>query len=134
MPLVNIDLLEGRPREELTAIADAVHDAMVELLDVPERDRFQILTEHRADTLSFDRGYLDIERSDAFLLVRVTLSAGRSTDAKRDFYRRLADLLAERVGLATEDLAVVLLENNREDWSFGHGQASYVELPRDAWR
>jgi 4-oxalocrotonate tautomerase len=134
MPLVTIDLLEGRPREELGAIAGAVHDAMVEELDVPERDRFQIVTEHRPETLAFDRHYLDIDRSDAFVLVRVTLSAGRSTDAKRDFYRRLADLLAERVGLATEDLAVVLLENNREDWSFGRGQASYVELPRDAWR
>jgi 4-oxalocrotonate tautomerase len=134
MPLVNIDLLEGRPREELTAIAGAVHEAMIEELDVPERDRFQILTEHRPETLTFDRHYLDIERSDAFVLVRITLSAGRSTDAKRGFYRRLADLLAERVGLATEDLAVALVENGREDWSFGRGQASYLELPREDWR
>jgi 4-oxalocrotonate tautomerase len=134
MPLVNIDLLEGRPREELSAIAGAVQEAMVEELDVPARDRFQIVTEHRPETLTFDRHYLDIDRSDAFVLVRITLSAGRSTDTKRDFYRRLADLLAERVGLAMEDLAVVLVENNREDWSFGRGQASYVELPRDAWR
>ena|SRR5215212_772453 len=134
MPLVNIDLLEGRPREQLSAIADAVHDAMVQELDVPERDRFQILTEHRPETLTFDRHYLDIDRSEAFVLVRVTLSAGRSTDAKQAFYRRLAELLAERVGLATEDLAVMLVENNREDWSFGRGQASYLELPRDAWR
>jgi 4-oxalocrotonate tautomerase len=134
MPLVNIDLLEGRPREELNAIAGAVHDALVEELDVPERDRFQILTEHRPETLTFDRHYLDVDRSDAFVLVRVTLSAGRSTDAKRAFYRRLAELLAERVGLATEDLAVALMENSREDWSFGRGQASYLELPPEAWR
>jgi 4-oxalocrotonate tautomerase len=134
MPLVNIDLLEGRSRDELDAIGDAVHDAMVELLDVPQRDRFQLLTEHGAGTLSFDRHYLDIERSDRFVLVRLTLSAGRSTEAKQGFYRRLAELLAERVGLATEDLAVMLVENSREDWSFGRGQASYLELPSEAWR
>jgi hypothetical protein len=29
---------------------------------------------------------------------------------------------------------VVMIENEREDWSFGLGQASYLELPRDAWR
>jgi 4-oxalocrotonate tautomerase len=65
---------------------------------------------------------------------RITLSAGRSTDAKRAFYRRLANLLAERVGLAREDLAVMLVENTREDWSFGRGQASYLELPAEGWR
>jgi 4-oxalocrotonate tautomerase len=134
MPLVQIDLLEGRPSEELDVIADSVQEAMVEHLDVPERDRFQLLEEHGADTLRFDRHYLDIERTDRFVLVRVTLSVGRSTEAKQAFYRRLADLLAERVGLRTEDLAVTLVENAREDWSFGRGQASYVELPPEAWR
>jgi hypothetical protein len=29
---------------------------------------------------------------------------------------------------------VMLVENAREDWSFGHGQASYLELPPEAWR
>jgi hypothetical protein len=46
----------------------------------------------------------------------------------------LSELLADRVGLPTGDLAVALVENSREDWSFGRGQASYLELPRQAWR
>jgi 4-oxalocrotonate tautomerase len=66
--------------------------------------------------------------------VRVTLAAGRSTEAKRAFYGRLAELLADRIGLRTENLAVILVENGREDWSFGRGQASYLELPREHWR
>jgi phenylpyruvate tautomerase PptA (4-oxalocrotonate tautomerase family) len=37
MPLAQIDVLEGRPGEELSAIADSVHEAMVEHLDVPVR-------------------------------------------------------------------------------------------------
>jgi 4-oxalocrotonate tautomerase len=134
MPLVNIDVLVGRPSEEVSAIADAVHQAMVEHLEVPERDRFQIVTEHTAESLRFNRNYLDIERTDSWVMVRVTLSAGRASEAKQAFYRRLAELLAERVGLRGEDLAVMLVENAREDWSFGHGQASYIELPPDAWR
>jgi hypothetical protein len=32
-----------------------------------------------------------------------------------------------------EDLAVALTENAHEDWSFGNGQASYLELPRESW-
>jgi 4-oxalocrotonate tautomerase len=134
MPLVTIDLLEGRPRDELDSICDAVHEALVAQLDVPERDRFQVITEHRPGTFRFDRHYLEIDRSERFVLVRVTLSRGRTTAAKQGFYRRLCELLADRPGLRTEDLAVIMVENAREDWSFGRGQASYLELPREAWR
>jgi 4-oxalocrotonate tautomerase len=134
MPLVEIDLLEGRSEAELDAISDAVHEAMVAALDVPERDRFQIITERRPGYLRFNRDYLDIDRDEGFVLVRIALAAGRRTDAKQAFYRRLAELLAERTGMRTENLAVVMVEDEREDWSFGRGQASYLELPRDAWR
>ena len=134
MPLVNIDLLAGRTEEELATIADSVHDAMVEELDVPRRDRFHVITQHSPATLHFDRHYLDIERSDRFVMVQITLSAGRSAEAKSAFYARLAALLTDRAGLRPEDLAVVLVENERTDWSFGRGQASYVMLPRDQWR
>jgi hypothetical protein len=36
--------------------------------------------------------------------------------------------------MPVEDVAIALVENTREDWSFGRGQASYVELPREQWR
>lgn len=133
MPLVNIDLLEGRSDQDLRVIGDSVHEAMVEHLDVPLRDRFQVTARHTAATLQFDRHYLDIERSDQFVMIRVTLSAGRTAEAKSAFYHRLAELLAERIGLRTEDLAVILVENERADWSFGRGQASYLVLPREKW-
>jgi 4-oxalocrotonate tautomerase len=134
MPLVAIHLLEGRSAEEVDTISDVVHQAMVELLDVPQRDRFQIITQHSPGSLRFDRHYLEVDRGDGFVLVHITLSAGRTTDAKRRFYQRLCSLLTERVGMRAEDLAVVLTENQREDWSFGRGQASYLDLPREAWR
>ena len=86
MPLAQIDVLEGRPGEELTAIADSVHEAMVEHLDVPERDRFQIVTQHTEQSLRFNRHYLDVERTDRWVMVRITLSAGRATEAKQAFY------------------------------------------------
>lgn len=134
MPLVEIDVLEGRSEAELDAISDAVHEAMVAELDVPKRDRFQIVNERTPRHLRFDPDYLDIDRDERFVLIRITLAAGRATDAKQAFYRRLAGLLAERIGMRTEDVAVVMVENAREDWSFGRGQASYLELPREQWR
>jgi 4-oxalocrotonate tautomerase len=134
MPLVRIELLVGRSADELTTVADDVHRALVETLDVPERDRFQVIHEHDPHHLRFDRSYLDLERSDNWVLVEVTLSHGRPVEKKQAFYARLSELLARDLGLRPDDLAVVLVENERQDWSFGRGEASYVVLPRERWR
>jgi hypothetical protein len=71
------------------------------------------------------------DRSDAFVLVQVTLSAGRATAAKQGFYARLAQLLNNTVGLRPEDLAIVLVENTLSPSSpsrpvdvFGHAQTT----------
>ncbi|WP_218671295.1 DUF4158 domain-containing protein [Microbispora sp. GKU 823] len=55
MPLVRIDLIRGRRPDELRAIADATHRALVDVLDIPERDRFQIITEHDTGSRGADR-------------------------------------------------------------------------------
>jgi 4-oxalocrotonate tautomerase len=82
VPLVRIDMLEGRSAQEKAKIADCTHRAMVETLGVPERDRFQIVTEHARDAFYFDRSYLDIERTDAFVLVGLT-GASRTGTRRR---------------------------------------------------
>jgi 4-oxalocrotonate tautomerase len=93
VPIVRIDPLEGRSPQELSRLADGVHRALMETLDVPERDRFQVIREHDRAHVHFDRSYLDIERSDAWILVEVTLSRGRPTEKKQAFYSRLSELL-----------------------------------------
>jgi 4-oxalocrotonate tautomerase len=55
-------------------------------------------------------------------MVRVTLSAGRTDEAKSAFYARLAELLADRIGLRPEDLAVILAENERSRHPGGSGR------------
>ncbi len=134
MPLVRIDLREGKPAGCVRAIADAVQRAMVDCLDVPARDRFQVIAAHAPDHLIYDPGYLDIKRTDDIVLVQITLSAGRGTEQKQAFYARLAALLREDPGVRPEDLAIGLVENTREDWSLGNGEASYVVRPKEQWR
>jgi 4-oxalocrotonate tautomerase len=134
VPLVCIDLLEGRTEHELEAIADAVHQAMTDTLAVPARDRFQIITEHRPATLRFDRDYLDIARTSGYVLIRLTMLEGRSAEVKRAFQERVCELLGERAGVEPGDVMVVMVENQLVDWSFGLGQANLLERPREQWR
>jgi phenylpyruvate tautomerase PptA (4-oxalocrotonate tautomerase family) len=43
MPLLRIDVIEGRSEEELKKLLDAIHCAMLAAFKVPERDRYQIV-------------------------------------------------------------------------------------------
>ena len=126
MPLVRIDLPESVARERRTAIADIVYQTLVDILDVPENDRFQIVTARGADTLLIDRTYLGIDRSDEALIIDITLNAGRSVDLKKRFYASLAERLGEMAKVRPEDVVVTLTEVAKENWSFGNGEAQYA--------
>jgi 4-oxalocrotonate tautomerase len=127
MPLVRIALRAGKPASYRRALGDGIHRAMVETLAVPEHDRFQIITEHDADGLVYDPGYLGIDRTDDVVLVQIALSAGRKPKQKRDFFARAAELLALDPGLRSQDLFLNLVEVAWENWSFGEGRSQYTE-------
>ncbi len=125
MPLVRISLREGKSASYRASIGEAIHQAMVETINVPADDRFQIFTEHSSDGLVCDKKYLGIERTDDVVFIQITLNMGRSLDRKRALYRALAEKLAKSPGLRSEDILVSLVEVPKENWSFGKGEMSY---------
>lgn len=128
MPLVRIDLLEGRTAEYRQAIADGVHRALVETTGTPEDDHFQVVTEHEAGSMIYDAHYLGVKRSDRVVFVQITMSFGRKPQQKRQLFQRMAEILAESPGLRKEDLLVSLVEVTWENWSFGNGAAQYMDV------
>ena len=127
MPLVRISLRQGTSQEYRKALADGVHRAMVESIAVPADDRFQVITEHTPDALIYDPQYLGVHRSDHIVLVQITLSFGRKPQQKRKLYKRMAEILAEAPGLPPQDLVINLVETSWENWSFGNGEAQYMD-------
>jgi len=126
MPLVRIALRKGKSPEFRRAISDGVHRAMVETIKVPEQDKFQIITEHDESGLIYDPSYLGISRTDGVILIQVTLNAGRTVEAKKALYARIAQLLREVPSVRPEDVFVSLVEVAKENWSFGNGIAQYA--------
>jgi phenylpyruvate tautomerase PptA (4-oxalocrotonate tautomerase family) len=127
MPLVRISQREGKPEQYRRAVADGVHQAMVEAIAAPAQDRFQIITEHSANDLIYDPSYLGIERSDDIVMVQITMSAGRKPEQKRKLVQRMAELLNKNPGLRPQDLMVNLVETAWENWSFGNGELQYTK-------
>ena len=126
MPLVRIALRSGKSREYRRAIGEAIHQCMVEILKVPAEDRFQIVSEHDADSLIYDPTYLGISRTDDIVLIQITLNQGRSLEMKRKFYSAVATALATCPGIRPQDVFINLVEVGKENWSFGNGIAQYA--------
>lgn len=127
MPLVRIDLMQGKSPDYRSAIADVVYQAMMQAMNVPKDDRFVVITEHPAEGLIADPKYLGIERSKDCVFIQLTLNAGRTLEQKRTFYKAVADGLHQRIKLRQEDVLINLVEVGKENWSFGNGEAQYAK-------
>jgi 4-oxalocrotonate tautomerase len=127
MPLVRISLREGKSEAYRKALGDGVHRAMVEAMTVPLDDRFQVITQHAANDLIYAPEYLGIKHTDQIVIVQITLSAGRKPQQKRNLFKRIAEILQESPGLSPQDLVVNLVETTWENWSFGNGEAQYMD-------
>ena len=127
MPLVRVSLRRGKPAAYRKAILEGLYQAMRETFNVPEGDRFMILTEHDGDDFVYDPNYLGIQRSDNLVYVQLTISNTRPTAQKQELYRRIVAKLTASPGLRPEDIFINLVEVLPENWSFGHGEAQYVK-------
>jgi len=55
------------------------------------------------------------------------MSVGRKPQQKRALFKRMAEILGDSPGLRPEDLLVNLVEVSWENWSFGNGEAQYMD-------
>jgi len=123
MPIVRIAVRQGRSPAEKKAMLEAVHSALVEALRIPEDDRTQML--HEYEPPDFEIPPTKTERST---LVEITMFPGRSLDAKRHLYQAIIQNLG-LLGIAPEDLLIVLHEPAMENWGVRGGiPASEVDV------
>ncbi|MCD4850406.1 tautomerase family protein [Arthrobacter sp. AK01] len=125
MPLVRIDVNQGRSPEELAGLSRAIHDAILAEYGIPERDYFHILTEHPQGQIVAQDAGLGFERTSGVVMIQIFTQGGRSQMAKSSLFEAIASGLAE-LGIVGEDVFVGYVENSPGDWSFGFGRSQYV--------
>ncbi len=126
MPLVRISLLEGRSVEYKNKIGDVVHQAMVEAINCPPQDRFQIITEHTKENFLYAPEYLGIPHTNDLIIIQITLNEGRTVELKKALYQAIANGLNTAVSVRVGDVFISLVEVKKENWSFGNGVAQYA--------
>jgi 4-oxalocrotonate tautomerase len=126
MPFVRIDLVRGKSAQYRKTLGDIVYKAMLDVINVPENDKFQVITEHAPEELNLAENYMGNRYSNDVVLIQITLSSGRSIDLKKAFYKRIVDDLHDQLKMRREDVVINLVEVAKENWSFGGGIAQYV--------
>jgi 4-oxalocrotonate tautomerase len=126
MPMTQIYLQSGKPFLYRRAIADGIQKALTDAIHVPAEERFQIITELNSEDLVFDPGFRNVSRSQDFMMILITLKAGRSDSLKQLLYKAIARELTLNPGVRSEDIMIVLRENGSADWSFGNGAAQLL--------
>jgi 4-oxalocrotonate tautomerase len=127
MPLVRISLMQGRIAKFRRKVGEIVYQTMLDTINVPPKDNFQIITEHDENSLIYDSEYLNIQRTDGIVIIQITLNEGRTVELKKTLYKRLAERLHSELGIRMEDVFISLIEVKKENWSFGNGVAQYAE-------
>ena len=108
-------------------MSEVIYSAIAELANVPLHDKFQIVTRHAANEIIYPKeGYLGLTYTGDLILIQITWVGGRSTEVKKKFYKQIADEIHERTGVRKEDVWINLVNDAREDWSFGNGEMQYA--------
>src|SRR5579859_3010990 len=118
MPLTRIDVTDAISSARLSALADALHQAAVETIGITPDNRRQIIV---------DQDFMNLDRGREQVIVQITLRRGRSDQAKRDLYARIAELAAAKAGIDPRNILISLVETEGADWSFGSGRAQLLD-------
>ena len=81
-----------------------------------------MVTGYAPGQFAFSRSFNGVARSDAVVVVEITLRRGRSDAMKRALYAAIARNLQEMAHVAPADVFIFMHENDYSDWSVGHGR------------
>ncbi|MBF7025545.1 tautomerase family protein [Staphylococcus kloosii] len=125
MPLIKIDMIKGRSKEEILDILDISYNVMLETFDAPLGDRYQIVNQHEDYEMQILDTGLGVERTNE-VLVFTLITRPRTKEQKTNFYSKLVEQLYKNLNLREEDIMISLVENSDEDWSFFKGEAQFL--------
>ena len=116
MAQIKIYALSSTLRGRQSAISDAVHTAVVEVLALPPNKRF-----HRFFGLDASDFFFPADRSENYLILEISMFEGRTPQTKKALiYALFANLKAS--GIASQDVEITIFETPRANWGI-RGQA-----------
>ncbi|WP_314063919.1 tautomerase family protein [uncultured Vagococcus sp.] len=125
MPMIHFDVYRGRTPAEISQLLEVAHKVFVEVLEIPEGDRYQVVHQHEPYEMVIQDTGLGFTRSQQVVVMSI-FSKERREDQKQRLYRELVEALETRCGIAPNDVMMSFFINGDADWSFGFGRAQFL--------
>jgi phenylpyruvate tautomerase PptA (4-oxalocrotonate tautomerase family) len=123
MPLIKIETRRTWVASQKKEIMEAVHSSLREAFKIPKNDRSIRFHEYPSDDFQ-----VAPDKTENFILVEITMFAGRSLQAKKELYQGIVNKLG-KLGILASDVFIVLHEVPLENWGIRGGiPASEVDL------
>jgi phenylpyruvate tautomerase PptA (4-oxalocrotonate tautomerase family) len=113
MPLVKIELAEGKNKDTLVKMRDLIMDAVVESLKLPDDDRNIRITEYKKDLFGMKKPYE--------IIIEITLFSGRTKAIKKTLFYTIVDRLYNDLNIEKDKVFIVLNEQPLENWGVRGG-------------
>jgi 4-oxalocrotonate tautomerase family enzyme len=123
MPLVRIEIIKGHGVEYKKQFLQAVHDALINALSIPDDDRFQRLYELESSDFETNQ-----EKTDRFCIIELTFFPGRSKEMKGNVIKEITRLLGQRLEIQASDIFITIIEPPLENWGIRGNQLSEVKM------
>lgn len=94
MPFVRISVTHDVNDKQLQHVADAAHRSLVSVFNVPEADRFQVLTRHAANELICTPEYMGVVHGSSIAFIQITCNEGRTLEMKKALFAALAESIS----------------------------------------
>ena len=122
MPFIRTNVHQDTPAAQRAAIVEGIHQALIEAIDMPADELFNMISGYRPDEFFFSRTFNGYARSDRPVVIEITMRRGRSDAMKRDLYRLIAEKLQHQAQIKPADVFIFVHENDYSDWSVGGGK------------
>ncbi|MEM7118709.1 MAG: tautomerase family protein [Chloroflexota bacterium] len=104
-------------------LSDVIHSCTMDVLKLPEGKRA-----HRFFHLPKENFYMPDGRTDAYIIIEISMIKGRSVATKKNLIRLLFDRIRDQIGISHQDIEICIYEAPPENWGFRGMHGDEVEL------
>jgi phenylpyruvate tautomerase PptA (4-oxalocrotonate tautomerase family) len=116
MPFITVDLHAGTTTaDQRRAISDALHEAMKEVLGIPDDDRFHAFYEHEEGFFFHEDVMFGLPRDKGLMCITLSFN-NRGAEEKQRLYAAIERHLHDLAGVTRDRFALRVLETARENW------------------
>lgn len=115
MPMTKVYLKTGASPEHKKAISDAIHRSLVDVLGIPDDDRYHVFHELADEDLISAPVAFGLERRREAVFIQPYFGP-RPTEVLQRLYQALVGNLASSAGLESRDVYINVVESPSANW------------------